>query len=112
MFDAEFYPTPPDVIEKMMDGEVIKGKTILEPEAGKGDIVEYLLNNSAATILAVEKHADLRAILEKKCTVIGHDFMLIQSHQVSHIDMIVMNPPFSVDDRHILQHGDRTPDVK
>jgi hypothetical protein len=101
MFDPDFYPTPPDVIATMLDGEIIKGKTILEPEAGKGDIVDYLLNQEALAVLAAEKHPDLRVILEKKCTLIGAGFLRVESHQVSHIDMIVMNPPFSADDKHI-----------
>ena len=101
MFNAEFYPTPLDVIETMLSEEVIKNKTVLEPSAGKGDIVDYLLNHQAKEILAVEQHKDLRAILATKCQLIGSDFMAIESHQISHVDMIVMNPPFSVDDQHI-----------
>lgn len=101
MFDPEFFPTPVQVIETMLDGETINGKTILEPSAGKGDIVDYLLNQEALAILAVEKNGDLRAILQKKCTVLGNDFLEIQSQQVTHVDLIVMNPPFSQDDRHI-----------
>lgn len=92
MFSDNFFPTPPDVIERMLDGELIKGKIVLEPSAGKGDIVDYLLNEEAADVLAVELHPDLRAILATKCTLIGQDFLLLQSHQISHIHLIVMNP--------------------
>ena len=42
MFNQEFYPTPAEVIEIMLQGETIENKTILEPSAGKGDIVDYL----------------------------------------------------------------------
>ena len=42
MFNSEFYPTPAEVIEIMLQGETIENKTILEPSAGKGDIVDYL----------------------------------------------------------------------
>lgn len=101
MFTENFFPTPLSVIEKMMDGEPIRGKHILEPSAGKGDIVDYLLNHEAASIMAVEPHTDLRAILATKCQLIGLDFLQIESHQVSHIDLIVMNPPFEVDAEHI-----------
>ena len=34
--NADFYPTPNEVIEKMMMNVDIIGKTVLEPSAGKG----------------------------------------------------------------------------
>jgi hypothetical protein len=101
MFNEEFFPTPPEVIDIMLESEVLKDKTVLEPSAGKGDIVDYLLNQEVREVLAVEPNQDLRAILATKCRLIGADFMDIQSDQVSHIDFIVMNPPFSVDNKHI-----------
>lgn len=38
--NADFYPTPVEVINTMMLGEDILGKTILEPSAGSGNIVK------------------------------------------------------------------------
>ena len=35
MFNPEFYPTPAEVIEIMLQGEEIENKTILEPSAEK-----------------------------------------------------------------------------
>ena len=43
MFGPNFYPTPEEVIERMIDGENLQGKIILEPSAGKGNIVDYLV---------------------------------------------------------------------
>ena len=40
--NADFYPTPDEVINTMMMGENFIGKTILEPSAGKGNIVDWL----------------------------------------------------------------------
>lgn len=102
MFNKDFFPTPQHVIEMMMNGEQIEGKIFLEPSAGKGDIVDYLQNLSAGDIIACEKNADLAAILKTKCKVISDDFLMVESHQVSHVDYIVMNPPFSADEKHIL----------
>ena len=41
----EFYPTPPELAAKMVNSVFIKGKkeTILEPSAGKGDLIDFLL---------------------------------------------------------------------
>lgn len=33
LFNTEFYPTPKEVIERMMMGENVAGKVILEPSA-------------------------------------------------------------------------------
>jgi hypothetical protein len=101
MFNSDFYPTPENVILQMLEGYDITGKTVLEPSAGKGNIVDFL-KNGGASVIACEKNEDLRKILNTKCQVIGDDFLKVESHQVSHIDLIVMNPPFSADEKHIL----------
>lgn len=101
MFDKNFYPTPVSVIEQMVAGFDLNGKIILEPSAGSGNIVDFCINEGA-NVIACEKHDDLRKIVESKCNVIGSDFLKISSEQISHIHMIIMNPPFSNDERHIL----------
>lgn len=100
MFDKEFYPTPKHVLDSM--GIDCAGKICLEPSAGKGDIIDYLYNNNAKKVLACEKNADLRKIIEHKAQVIEHDFFDVKAEQVSHVDLIVMNPPFSVADKHVM----------
>ena len=41
--NKDFYPTPDKMIKKMVDGLNFKMiRTVLEPSAGKGNIVEYL----------------------------------------------------------------------
>ena len=74
----------------------------LEPSAGKGDIVDWLLAHGAKEVIACEKDPNLRQILGGKCPVIADDFLTVTSEQVSHVDMIVMNPPFQYDMKHIL----------
>lgn len=100
MFDKEFYPTPRNVIERM--GIDCEGKTCLEPSAGKGDIVDYLKELGAKDVEAMEKNDDLRKIVGSKCRIIGSDFFQMTADQISHIQLIVMNPPFSAADKHIL----------
>ena len=53
--NADFYPTPEGVINTMMLGEDILGKTILEPSAGSGNIVKWLKKNGAGEVIACEK---------------------------------------------------------
>lgn len=109
LFSKELYPTPPEVIERMMMGEDFVGKTILEPSAGTGNIVSWLQDNGAARVVACEIDSRLRQVLGGKCEIIGTDFLQMQSEEVSHVDMIVMNPPFSNADEHILHAWDIAP---
>ena len=48
--NVDFYPTPVEVIKTMLLGEDIFNKVILEPSAGKGDIVDYLKENGAGEV--------------------------------------------------------------
>lgn len=107
--NPDFYPTPVEVIEQMMMGEDIIGKTILEPSAGSGNIVDWLKNNGAGEVIACENDHTLLKILRGKCDILAEDFLTVTSEQVSHIDYIVMNPPFSQDARHILHAFDIAP---
>lgn len=102
MFNSDFYPTPQNVVSLMLQGEDISGKIILEPSAGKGDIVDFLSDAGAKSVIACESNEDLKKILQTKCNVIESDFLTLTSDKISHIDMIVMNPPFSADETHIL----------
>lgn len=102
MFGIEFYPTPEDVINVMLDACPVNGKIVLEPSAGKGNIVTKLLEYGATEVLACEIDPKLRAILGTTgARVVGNDFLTIQAETISHIDCIYMNPPFSNAIEHI-----------
>ena len=108
--NQDLYPTPKDVIAQMFNyGSSPAGKIILEPSAGFGNIVDYCKINGAKEVIACEKDEKLRAIVGQKCKLIGSDFMQVTSEMVSHINMIVMNPPFSADEDHILHAFDIAP---
>ena len=109
MFGKDFYPTPDNVIEIMMANTDITGKVILEPSAGKGNIVDWLHTNNAKEVIACEINAELRYIVGTKCNVLATDFFKLTAEQISHIDMIVMNPPFSADEKHILHAWEIAP---
>ena len=100
--NPDFYPTPNAVIEQMMMGVDFFGKTILEPSAGKGNIVDWLKGNGAREVIACENDPNNLRLLSGKCDILAEDFLTVTSEQVSHIDLIVMNPPFSNGAEHIL----------
>lgn len=100
MFNSDFFPTPKEVIYQMLAQYDLNGKTVLEPSAGKGDIID-VLKELGAKVICCEVNADLATISSKKAQLIANDFLMVQSHQISHVDYIVMNPPFSSDEHHI-----------
>lgn len=108
--NKDLYPTPKAVIEKMLSGVDLFEKTILEPSAGLGDIVDFCAG-SGAKVLACEIVPELQSVLlDKNCKLIGEDFLKLTSERISHIDYIVMNPPFSADEKHILHAYKIAPD--
>ena len=102
MFDKDFYPTPKGVINKMLMEISVQGKTVLEPSAGKGNIVDVLNQRGAGRVLTYEKTEVWADHLQTKSEFLGYDFLQCRSQEISHIDYIVMNPPFSRVEDHIL----------
>lgn len=92
-----FFPTPPDVIETMLDraGPIADGAWVLEPSAGKGDIVDALLertDRSKIGLDVVEVHYTLCDVLGAKgYNVHRCDFL---EWKGTKYDLVLMNPPF------------------
>lgn len=109
MFNSNFYPTPQNVIEAMVADIDLYGKNVLEPSAGRGDIVDYAKKHGA-NVIACELNSDLAMIVASKCRLIGKDFLQVTAEEVSHINLVLMNPPFDADERHILHAYDIAPE--
>lgn len=115
MFGTEFYPTPAHIVAKMLEPYAHKGglskRVILEPSAGKGDIADYInpprdsdrwsSYRATANLDCVEIDGDLVSVLQAHGhRVVGHDFLAFTSQKM--YDLIIMNPPFSSGDKHLL----------
>lgn len=99
-FNQDFYPTPNHVIDLMELN--VKGKTILEPSAGKGNIIDYVLSYGAKEVYFCEINKDLSAICERKnATKIKSNFLEVTQEEIIGVNCIVMNPPFSEFRKHI-----------
>jgi len=113
IFNPDHYPTPPEVAAEMLDPLDLRGRTVLEPSAGSGNLVRECLARGAAEVLWCETEPQLRAILAGITGMaVGFgcgDFLQLDAAQVSHIDLIVMNPPFSADEAHILHAWEIAP---
>lgn len=110
--NADFYPTP-SALAGLMLGYIDWNKvfTVLEPSAGKGDLCDSFLRCYAqhrqrtadrANIDCIEKDANLRLILKGKGFRVVHDDFLTFRTQKKY-DAIIMNPPFSNADKHLLK---------
>ncbi|MDM8174768.1 DUF4942 domain-containing protein [Olivibacter sp. 47] len=109
MFNKDFFPTPKEVVDIMLRHVDLRGKTVLEPSAGKGDIID-VLKERGANVICCELNEDLAVIAGNKAKLIAKDFLTVTSEQISHVDYIIMNPPFSADDQHINHAWDIAPD--
>ncbi len=147
MFDKEFYPTPPDLIAKMIKGvDLDTVRYVLEPSAGKADIptflsiakeyiydrwryrnmdmskqeiMDYIVEHDVVDkmrssseighqyykdyldIDCIERDHHLKALIENRgFRVIASDFLKFDGDKK--YDLIIMNPPFSNGDEHLL----------
>jgi predicted RNA methylase len=110
MFNKDFYPTPDHVINQMLFGLDLDAENVLEPSAGKGDIVKKC-QEYGAKVFACEINNDLAKIVSNIAdSFLGSDFLQLSKADVSHIDYIIMNPPFSADEKHIMHAWEIAPD--
>ena len=108
---TEFYPTPMSVAGRMVgkiDWEHVY--TVLEPSAGKGNLLDALnarlrhnhRNDNRLDVDCLEVDDNLRAILKDNgWRVVGEDFFDYST--VKKYDAVLMNPPFSEGDKHLLR---------
>lgn len=107
-----FYPTPADIVGKMyacVDWEGVE--TVLEPSAGKGDLINNINKVSKNALRyrhreldvdCIEIDQNLQHILRGKgYRVIFDDFLSYSGYKK--YDLIIMNPPFDEGDKHLLK---------
>lgn len=115
--NADFYPTPEALAARMVD--MIDTKRVhflLEPSAGKGDLVDKLKSKmrydgysnitgnhgSDVEIDCIEQDGNLQNLLKGAGKhLIFDDFLKFET--LKKYDLILMNPPFSEGDKHLLK---------
>lgn len=120
--DNQFYPTPRDLATKLFS-MLTKSRDefcyILEPSAGKGDLIKYFYDDASAwgkrafRFSCCEIDNDLSSILlniknsgeqyeyeNLDLKIVGSDFLEFNS--IENYDLIIMNPPFKNGDKHLL----------
>jgi len=88
-----FFPTPRSVITRMLElAQIEPGHRVLEPSAGKGDILDLILEQHPQNdVTAIEINRTLHEVLAAKGHDVDHSDFLEHRGQY---DRIVMNPPF------------------
>ncbi|MDT0160321.1 DNA N-6-adenine-methyltransferase [Bacillus sp. AG4(2022)] len=112
--NPDFYPTPKSLISKMLNKIDFRYiSSVLEPSAGKGDLIEAITqkfkyhqnrhyNNKKYDIDAIEVDNNLQHILQgKKFRLVHDDYLSYDTFKK--YDAIIMNPPFSNGDKHLLK---------
>ncbi len=88
-----FFPTPKPIISQMLElADIQEGDRILEPSAGKGDILDMIrLHHPENEVTAIERNGTLFDVLEAK----GHSVKRVDflEHQGEY-NAVIMNPPF------------------
>lgn len=118
MFNNDFYPTPEKIIKKMVDKipSWVDVNYVLEPSAGKGNILDYLTGKNeeyeniryphvrrSENIHAIEIELELQDTLRGKgYKVVDSDFLSETSNYYLY-DVIIANPPFSNGEKHLLK---------
>lgn len=114
----EFFPTPTALAGRMIGKIKWKNvKTVLEPSAGKGDLVAAMIECSKAwqsllydqyrgsisdMVDCIESDPNLQALLKGLgYRLVADDFLTF--HTYKKYDVILMNPPFSNGDAHLLK---------
>lgn len=112
MFNDTFYPTPRELINKMLEGiDFRQIDSVLEPSGGKGDIIGVIKEQSHKNldIDTIEINENLRHILQGKGYRVVHDDFLTYN-TFKKYSVIIMNPPFDRGDKHLLKAIDMQQD--
>ena len=127
LFDKEFFPTPEAVIRRMVEpyADILASATILEPSAGNGAITDFIKDNGVTRTVTLrsgknydmevkadpekihvaERNPELQMILQTKgYRLVAPDFLSYWPD--TSFNLILMNPPFSNGDAHLLHAWD------
>lgn len=88
-----FFPTPKPIIARMLElAEIEPGQRVLEPSAGKGDILDLLRDQHPdSEITAIEVNSILHEVLSAKGHTVQQGDFLDHGGQY---DRVIQNPPF------------------
>ncbi len=90
--DLQYYPTPLEVVKKVVDDLYLKGELVLEPSCGCGRFLDGL-REAGARVYGIEYDA-ARAVIAKSKGHAVHVGNFLETAPQAKFDKVVMNPPF------------------
>lgn len=100
-YNKNYYPTPNNVIDTMIEGLDLSRKSVLDPSAGMGAILDRIKYKCKKTY-AIEIEDNFQSVLKDKGhTVLHTDFLTYSGTHA--FDYIIMNPPFDNGAKHFLK---------
>jgi hypothetical protein len=93
----DFYPTPLDVVEKLLQNHKLREGTILEPCAGDGAIIRVIRkygykNKIIANEIRKEEESNL---IHSGADEISYDDFLLKYEVDNEVRTVITNPPFT-----------------
>lgn len=98
--DLQYYPTPAEVVECVLDRIDLKGKLILEPSCGCGRFMDEMRKRHARC-RGIEVHPGRAAEARAKGHAV-HTGNFLECAPEPIYDLVVMNPPFY--GKHYIKH--------
>src|SRR5690625_1573664 len=104
--NKDFYPPPKPLFRQLVGNQRYLGGKILEPSAGKGDMIKYIKEmlgrRDRYSIDAIANDPRLVcAFMGEGYSVVWDDFLTYETYK--EYDYIIMNPPFSNGVKHVLK---------
>jgi len=99
MYNKDFYPTPNNLIYKLILG-IKNGSNILEPSAGKGNILDLIDKNIEKDCIEIEPEL-INILKNKGYRVVHNNFLTFNTGKT--YDYIIANFPFSDGDKHLYK---------
>lgn len=109
--NQDFYPTHKEAADILLRNLDLFDKIVLEPHGGKGDLIEQIKLAGAKEIITCEIEKDLIPICSEKADkFLKPNFLEVSSDEISHVDYIIANVPFSNGADHIIHMWEVCPE--
>lgn len=109
----QYFPTTDSACDELLYGLDLANKIVFEPSAGEGYLVRRAFQAGAAKVLVAEIYEKFHnSLIQSGAKIIGKSIFDVQPGDVSSIDVVIMNPPWSgaQDVRHIEHVLDTVPE--
>ncbi len=96
--EADFYPTPVDVVEHFLNNHKLNDGAILEQSAGNGNFIQAIRNKGYTNVIvANELREDENANLHKSgANFVYHTDFLNETIPNHDVRTVITNPPYSL----------------